>query len=173
MPGLSRPSPRSILGDMIPRTVFLATLFLAGFPSAAEMYKWTDGDGVVHYGNSPPQEIPPSTEVERVQSGRVSSFEGSGAVSPAGGDLTLLKGASVSSPLEMFVTSWCPACRKASAALTAEGISFREYDIEKDPAALARAKALGYAGRIPFFAVNGRSRTGYSREWIAAALADR
>ena len=35
----------------------------------------------------------------------------------------------------MYTTSWCGYCLRLKTALTAEGISFTEIDIESDPAA--------------------------------------
>jgi len=38
-------------------------------------------------------------------------------------------------PLIMYSTSWCGYCRRLKTALKAEGIGYREVDIEDDPAA--------------------------------------
>lgn len=152
---------------MIPRILCIALLLSAASGRAA-VYKWTDEKGAVHYSNKRPDK--PPSQVKELEGGRVSEYESSGA--SAGGDLSLLKGggSAASSMVEMFVTSWCPACRKAEAALRSRGIPFIEYDIEKDPSAKTRAKSLGYAGSIPFFVIGGRSRTGYSQAWVDAAL---
>jgi glutaredoxin len=149
--------------------ILLWALLLAA-PAAAAVYTWTDRDGVVHYADSP-EKAPKGAKVRPVSSNRVSAYDGSSA--PVGGKLSMLQGVAASSGVEMFVTSWCPACRKAREGLRSRGIPYSEYDIESDPSALARAKSLGYAGAIPFFVVNGRSRTGYSQAWIDAALSAR
>lgn len=75
--------------------------------------------------------------------------------------------------VDIYVTSWCPYCRKAVAYLKSQGIKFNKYDIEKDPEAAARKKVLapGYSG-IPLAVINGRILKGFSRERYAAALQD-
>jgi mycoredoxin len=39
------------------------------------------------------------------------------------------------SALIMYSTTWCGYCKRLKTALKAEGISYREIDIEQDPAA--------------------------------------
>lgn len=38
-------------------------------------------------------------------------------------------------PLTLYTTSWCPYCHRLKSGLRAEGIEWREIDIEADPAA--------------------------------------
>ena len=38
----------------VPCALFLLPLFLANVASAAEMYRWVDADGKVHYTDTPP-----------------------------------------------------------------------------------------------------------------------
>lgn len=37
--------------------------------------------------------------------------------------------------LTVYSTTWCGPCKRLKAQLTREGISYREIDIERDPAA--------------------------------------
>lgn len=37
--------------------------------------------------------------------------------------------------LTVYTTSWCGPCRRLKSQLTREGISYREVDVEQDPAA--------------------------------------
>ncbi len=72
----------------------------------------------------------------------------------------------------LYMTSWCPYCRKTSAYLKRRGVDFVAKDIEKDPKAaqeLAR-KARGYGG-VPVLDIGGTIIHGYSPEQIDAALA--
>lgn len=148
-------------------TCLLAIAALAA-PLRSDVYKWTDEKGAVHYSNTPPQK--PGTKARKLDKGSVSSYAPSSG-GPSDGKLEYLKGVKGSGLVEMYVTSWCPACKSARASLQASGTPFVEYDIESDPSALARAKSLGYAGSIPFVVVNGQGRTGYSKSWVDAALA--
>lgn len=73
--------------------------------------------------------------------------------------------------VDIYVTSWCPYCRKAVAYLESQGISYNKYDIEKDEEAAARKSLLapGYSG-IPLAVINGQIIKGYSRESYEEAL---
>ena len=143
-------------------------LLLAVRPLGAEMYKWTDDQGVLHVGSSPPATPPKKSKVQRIGTKPLSVYN---APSGPAGDLKNLRGAPAPASVDVYVTSWCPSCKQAKAYLISKGIPFREYDVEADPAALDRARGLGYRGAIPFFVINGRSRTGFSPEWIDSAAA--
>jgi glutaredoxin len=43
--------------------------------------------------------------------------------------------------LDVYMTSWCPDCRRTLAWLKENGIAFRSFDIDKDSAAAARVSA--------------------------------
>lgn len=66
--------------------------------------------------------------------------------------------------VDIYVTSWCPYCRRAIAYLQSRGIKFNQFDIEKDAEAAARKKALapGYSG-IPLAVINGSIVKGFNR----------
>ncbi len=73
--------------------------------------------------------------------------------------------------VDIYVTSWCPYCRKAIAYLDANGISYNKYDIEEDWDAAARKKEIapGYSG-IPLAVINGKVLKGFNKKKYAAAL---
>lgn len=72
--------------------------------------------------------------------------------------------------VELYTTSWCPYCRKAKAYLQQHGISYRDYDVEKDPAAARRQQQLGGGNGVPFAIINGKKISGFSPGAYAAAL---
>ena len=73
--------------------------------------------------------------------------------------------------VDIYVTSWCPYCKKAIAYLDAKGVKYNKYDIEKDLSAAARKKALApdYSG-IPLAVIYGKTIKGFSRKRYSAAL---
>ena len=52
----------------------------------------------------------------------------------------------------LYVTSWCPYCRRAKALLTKKGVSFTEVDIEAN-----RKAMIDVSGRstVPQIFING------------------
>ena len=63
--------------------------------------------------------------------------------------------------LIMYSTAWCGYCKKARAFLNAQGIPFRERNIEKSRKAHAEYKKLG-GNNVPFFAYKGQTHRGFS-----------
>lgn len=72
--------------------------------------------------------------------------------------------------VELFITSWCPYCRKAEAFLTANGIPFVAYDIEKDAEAARRKKRLDSRKGVPLVVINGQVLYGFSERIYRTAL---
>jgi hypothetical protein len=79
--------------------------------------------------------------------------------------------------VRIYGTSWCSACKAASAWLTANHIPFVEYDLEGDPFArkelarkLAEAKRPD-PGVVPIVEVAGRLLAGWDLDAVQAAFA--
>jgi glutaredoxin-like YruB-family protein len=72
--------------------------------------------------------------------------------------------------VELYTTSWCPYCEKARGFLRAKGISFTEYDVEKDKDAARRLEQLDGRGGVPFAVIDGRGVHGFSEAAYERAL---
>jgi glutaredoxin len=127
-----------------------AALALCALPCAAQVYKWTDADGRVHFSDKAPPDTAKKQETLKIQ-----------ASPPA---------AAPQAQLVMYATSWCGYCRKARAHLASKGISYREVDIEASAANRSEYKALGGRG-VPFFVKDGRTMRGFNAERLDQFLA--
>lgn len=74
--------------------------------------------------------------------------------------------------VDIYITSWCPYCKKAMAYLRSKGIPFNTYDIEKDAQAKAKKESLvpGYSG-VPLTVISGKILKGFSESSFEQALA--
>jgi len=72
--------------------------------------------------------------------------------------------------VELFVTSWCPYCKRAESFFRREGVKFNKFDVEKDPKARARFQKLNPSGGVPVALINGRKIKGYSEDAYLRAL---
>lgn len=124
----------------------LCALLLLCAPVVASVYTWEDPEGSTHVTSEPP-------------------LRGARLLRVTGGDA-----AQQTAQVELYTTSWCPYCTRARAFFRSRGVSFVEYDIEKDAAAAARKRALGGRGGVPFAVVNGQRIHGYASEAYAKAL---
>jgi len=174
--------------------IFLVGFFIAGVTDA-RLYKWVDDDGVAHFSDSPPTHGQKSGKVESVSRYNKDGFpsvsysdygtqSGDGNSNPATCDSEQFAKMDIPIPespgqfaknnvpnVELFITSWCPYCKKATNFLRSKGIPFKEYDIEKDKAAARRKKKLDKKGSgVPFALINGTPVHGFSKEAYERAL---
>ena len=147
------------LGTIVHEYLFLLIALLAT-PSiaSAELVKWVDANGKVHYSNSRPANAKRSTILDIQPAPRVSRVE-----------------ESTDSPetVDLYTTSWCPYCAKARAYLRANNIPFIDHDIEKDVNAAQRKRQLdsSYSG-VPLAVINGKLVRGFSENNYYRALSD-
>jgi glutaredoxin len=131
--------------------LFVSILLIAG-PVSAEIYKWTDDKGHIHYSDKKPenQEV---TEVEfKITTYDTVSYE---TVSYDTSKVDTKKN------VVMFSASWCGACKKAKTYFRRNGIPFTEYDIEKGTRAKMLYKELGATG-VPVIIVGRKRMNGFT-----------
>lgn len=135
-------------------SVAAVILALAAAASGADaVFRWTDAQGKVHYGDKPPASAK-STEVAN----RISSYSGPPTVTERRGTA-----AAANQSVVMYSTSWCGYCKKAREYFQQKGIAFAEHDIERSPAANAEFKQLGGSG-VPLILVGKQVMKGFSEQ---------
>jgi glutaredoxin len=115
----------------------------------ADIYRWVDASGKVHFSD----EKPHSTETEKVQV-EVNSIEGFEVT--AADYLT----ARARRQVVMYSTAWCGYCRKARQYFRAKDILFTEYDVEttrKGRRDYAKLKGTG----VPIIFVGNQRMQGF------------
>jgi glutaredoxin len=139
--------------------MIVAAAVLATAAALAQPYKWTDKDGVVHYGDRPPRDA----KLEEI-TGRITSYEGTAEVAPvASATNTAVSG------VTLYGTTWCGYCKKARAWFAANGVNYRDLDVEADPASEKAYRALGGSG-VPLIVVGKYKMQGWNPERMAALL---
>lgn len=122
--------------------------------AAAQVYKWTDAGGVVHFSDTPPA------------NGTAATVAIDPYASPSGADSPARQPLSI----EMYATASCPYCRCAREVFQRHGVRWRELDIEKSAAANREFRRRGGRG-VPLIYVNGERHDGCHRERLSSALA--
>lgn len=130
-------------------------MMLISGPSIAQIYKWVDADGNIHFGDA--KNLPEAAKSQEVELGDLNT-------------ITSVTYDEVMHPQEkvvMYSASWCGYCRKARNYFRSQGIPFIEYDIEKNRAAATRHKKMGASG-VPVIIygdkrMNGFSEAGFER----------
>ena len=83
----------------------------------AEVYKWVDDQGQVHYTDQPVGINGDASAIDL----QINTYTAPQILNSAYG----------SSGVVMYSAGWCTVCRKASKYFRQKGITFAEYDIER------------------------------------------
>jgi glutaredoxin len=72
--------------------------------------------------------------------------------------------------VELYITSWCPYCKKAVNFFQSRKIPFTAYDIEKDEKSARLKDQLDSKKGVPFAIINSQKIHGFSEEAYLKAL---
>jgi len=76
-----------------------------------------------------------------------------------------------STRIEMFAAEWCGVCRRARAFLVANGLRYRERDIDRDPAARDELRRRSGKTAVPTFEIEGELLpAGFSEAELTRAM---
>jgi glutaredoxin len=149
------PCPQCLAGLL---TATLMALVPVSTQVQAEVYKWTDAQGALHFSDKPPRE----GDAERVQLQPTNSFRGTPRATASEGPVQAPSPVKTK-PVVMYSAEWCGYCRKARRYFQANRIAFRERDIEKDRAARRAYERLGGSG-LPLILVGEQRLSGFSQD---------
>lgn len=121
-------------------------ILLISINTNAEIYKWIDEDGKVHFSDSIPADQTPE-EMDL----KVNSYT----------DVSYGTAATNSNTVIMYSTSWCGYCKKAKQYFTENNIKYIEYDIEESLSAKMSYDKLGGRG-VPVILYQGQRMNGFS-----------
>ena len=136
---------------------------LVALPASAQVYKWTDPGGKVHYGDRPPDDA--KKEELKI---RIPSYDGPVQVRDWSAVLGTQAGAAAGQ-VTMYSTSWCGYCKNARSYFAAKRIAYREIDVEKSESAAREFKSLGGSG-VPLILVGGKAMSGFNPASFEALL---
>jgi glutaredoxin len=125
-------------------------LLLCAGAAHAQMYKWKDDKGVIHFTDTPPPATAKQAEVKNYNTG-------------PGPELPQeLAAVARNRPVTLYTQAGCEACDQARAMLNQRGIPFREKTVTsaEDHDAL---KAAGSEGNLPFMLVGRSKQVGFEQ----------
>lgn len=133
----------------------LLVLCLLSTAVLAEIYKWKDADGKVHYTDNALEK--PEAEKITLQ---INSYE---HVTISDADTASAPETKSSKHVTIYSTARCVYCKKAKQYFQANNIAYTDYDIEKDQAARQKYNELGGRG-VPVILVGPKRMDGFSVE---------
>lgn len=127
----------------------LVLLMLVGV-AQADIYKWTDENGRVHYSDEPPANQKIDTIIKDISTKDISTYQAQPVEERA-----------KRKKVVMYSTSWCGYCKKARQYFQKKGIAFKEYDIEKNRRAKREYDAMNGRG-VPLIVVGDQRIAGFN-----------
>jgi len=146
-------------------TLLMLTTFSLPMQLNAEMYKWTDELGRIHFTDSPP-------EGKKTKQIDVRPFNTYTSPSQDSINKTLSRPTGISKPnanVIVYSTTWCGVCKKAKRWLNKNKIAFREYDVEKSARGRRDYKKMRGRG-VPIIKVGKQRFNGFSPSRLTPAL---
>ncbi|MDX1802466.1 MAG: glutaredoxin family protein [Alcanivorax sp.] len=131
--------------------ILMLLLWLAG-GAQADIYKWTDSHGRVHFGDKPRQQDQAKKVRLKVNTYKSVSYQSLGKPLP---------GHDNNRRLLMYSTSWCGYCEKARRYFKAHHIPFDDYDIEHNEWARQQYQSMGATG-VPVIVMGKRRMNGFN-----------
>lgn len=143
------------------RLLLLLAMLALPLAAAADIYRWTDAQGKVHYSDSPP----PEAKARQVKI-KINSIESPAVVST-------LRDAPAAKPkdrVKIFTAAWCGYCKKAKAHLASRRVPFEEVDIEASERGRSEFSQIGGRG-VPVILVGNQRMDGFDAQGLDAMLA--
>jgi len=180
--------------------LLVVLLLISAVQLQAAIYKWVDKNGVVTYKNTPPpvgvtsekfvpnpnfiipsepeSEQPsmtePSLPATTLQGNKpASTLQGNKPASTLQGSPTITPARTVpqSFPaVDIYTTSWCPACKEAKSYLRSLKVPFKEYDVEKSLSAAQKLSSIDSSGGVPVTVIGGSKILGFNQSAFDRAL---
>lgn len=146
---------------MISKAIIVAILAMATFSAEAQLYRWTDESGKIHFTDTPP---PPSAKGVQKKSGTISG--GGAAPQPF-----VVQQAMRDYPVTLYTTEGCEACIEARKLLNARGVPFREVKVASEAQLKELNNAVG-SNSVPAMLVGPGVLTGFEEGRYNRALDD-
>ena len=135
--------------------LLLLLSFSITHPVYAEIYKWVDETGAIHFSSEPPRKG--KSEEIKIEVNSYSSPQGPAyKYNPS-----LITSRKASTNVVMYSTTRCGYCKMAKRYFNKQKIPFAEYDVEKSSKGKKDFKALNGRG-VPIILVGKRRMDGFS-----------
>ncbi len=145
------------------RTSLVAGLVLATLCSAAfaQMYRWVDRDGRVHY-----TQTPPPADAKSVQKKAL----GAGSAAPAAGLPYATQEAARKYPVSLYTTPDCGApCDQARSLLVKRTVPFEEISVQRANE-IENLKTISGGTKVPVLVVGSQKQAGFLEDAYSALL---
>jgi len=144
------------------RSLIALVLVIAALPAAAQLYRWTDAQGKVHFSDSPP---PPGARDVRKK-----GVPAQGPAAAAAPNLPFATQQAMKDfPVTLYSTPGCEACEQARKLLNARGVPFKEFSVNNESELAQLQTAVG-SNSVPSLVVGATVLKGFEEGAYQRAL---
>lgn len=122
----------------------------ASLPAAAEIYRWVDDNGRVHFTDQPPPNV---KKVQQVP----------GASGPGDPNIGKLREATQKSPITLYSAECGQPCTDAENYLKGRGIPYKVRMVDRDYAASQELKKRVGGNSVPTLAIGSSTQRGFDK----------
>lgn len=137
--------------------------FAAAGAADAQLYRWTDPSGRVHFTDTPP---PPNARNVQKKPGGTGPAQSAPA---APNDPYVVQQARRNAPVTLYTAPGCDPCSSARKLLNERGVPFKEVSVVDEAGAAALKNAVGGA-TVPTIVVGTTSQMGFEQGLYQALL---
>lgn len=130
--------------------IFIALISVS---ASAEIYKWTDSDNKVHFGDRKPANTKADAVQVRINSYTHVTYQLPPQQAVSHGPKNVV----------MYSTTWCGYCKQARAYFEQHAIPYVDYDVEQSAEAKQNYDAIGGRG-VPVILIGEARMNGFSPE---------
>lgn len=147
--------------------VFAAFAFASS--AAAEIYSWTDKNGVKHFSSDPPPKGEPVTDLRVMKTTTEPEEPEAGDSEKAAADTTSIEAPKNQPKVDIYVDGQSENCRKALAFFERNKISYTRHDMDADPEARQRYGTLEGTG-VPLIFIGDHRMDGWNEDEVRTRL---
>jgi len=135
--------------------LFMA-LFIISPIAIAEIFKWIDDEGNVHFTDNPPERA----KTKKIKL-KINTYKSVQVIRPIPTRASTNKPEPADKSVIMYSAEWCGVCRRAKRFFNQKKIAFKEYDIDKSEEAKRKYKLLNAKG-VPVIFIDDIRLNGFS-----------
>jgi glutaredoxin len=172
------------MSPLIKRIAGVLLFLLISVPASADIYTWTDDNGVKHYANQPPangKAVQSNREIKHdsaqyeqwdrqrreKQNNALSTTQSGSAAPKMQSDQKSPR--NTPGKVVMYTTPNCGYCKRARSFFLQNNIGFTDYDITADKSAMQRFKTLNGRG-VPLVFVGDKRIAGFNKPLLKNLL---
>lgn len=135
--------------------------FLNQTVSAAEIHRWVDEKGEIHYSNAPTKNAEEKQQLQKVM-----TYPEEMATERDSKEPVKSKDASdeirSKKEISIYTTATCPYCHRAKDYLSKKGLKFTEIDVQRNREGLNRMTEISGQTGVPVIVINGDVIIGFN-----------